>query len=107
MNYPIIKFIFDQPLDQEIAWMFYKNQKFGGSHFWKDRALTLHPSLKKIDQVTKKQQFLNQYIADFYTSHTDECEQLSKGIVNNFKCVENDYFSLVDRVFKGYPWPRK
>ncbi|MDP3997790.1 MAG: hypothetical protein U1C49_01590 [Candidatus Andersenbacteria bacterium] len=107
MKYPIINFKFDQSLDQDVAWMFYNNQEFGGTHFWSERALVYHPVLQNMDRVKGPKKFLNQYIADFYSSHANELKLLGDDIVEGFQQVQDSYFSLVDKIFKGYPWPRK
>lgn len=107
MEYPIINFKFDRSLDQDVAWMFYNNQKFGGIDFWRERALPHHPTFNKINEFSNPQQFINQYVSAFYIAHANELERLGGEIIKNFQQIKNDYFSLANKVFKGYPWPQK
>lgn len=87
--------------------MFFNNQEFGGTHFWKERALAHHTTLKKMDKAVNPKQFLDRYIVDFCKSHATELKHLGAKTVTSCQQVENDYFSLVDQIFKGYPWPRE
>jgi len=107
MKYPIIKFIFDQELDQNLAWDFYSNPEFGGCDFWQERAVAHHPKLKKIDLSKNPKEFLNKYISEFYVTHADEIQNLSKKTTQNFNKKQDDFFLAVTRIFKNHPWPKK
>jgi hypothetical protein len=87
-----------------MAWMFYNNKEFGGTHFWQGGALLNHPALQEMDEVDDQKCFLNLYISDYYGTHADEMKSLSEKIVNDFKKAKSDYFVLVEKVFKGHPW---
>lgn len=107
MKQPIIKLKFDQKLDKDKAWDFYSNQEFGGCDFWKERALKYHPKLIEIELHKNPKKFLREYITNFYNTHNDEIQTLSSDTIK-YLCQEQDnFFSKVDKIFKGYPWPRK
>ena len=105
MNYPTIKLQFDQKLDQDMAWFFYNNQKFGGCDFWKGRALKHHPLLDNIESSGNKKKYLNNYIDEYYLTHAKEIKLLSNKIKEYLEEQEK-YFIAVDKIFKGYPWPK-
>lgn len=107
MNYPVIKFIFDRKLDQDLAWEFYSRPKFGGCDFWKERALVHHPNLAHIDSAKNEKEFLNKYISEFYAIHAGEIQDLGKNTVKYFHQKQADFFSVVTRIFEKHPWPKK
>lgn len=107
MKYPVIKFIFDQKLDQDLAWEFYSRPKFGGCDFWKERALAHHPNLAHIDSAKNEKEFLNKHISEFYSSHSDEMEKLSQKTANYLNQTQDDFLKIVDKIFNHHPWPKK
>ncbi len=107
MKQPIIKLKFNQKLDRELAWEFYSNPEFGGCNFWKERALKYHPKLIKIKSTKNPKEFLNKYIIDFYKSNDEEIKTLSKNTIK-YLCQEQDnFFLIVNKLFKGHPWSKK
>ncbi|MFH1049231.1 MAG: hypothetical protein V1732_06245, partial [Patescibacteria group bacterium] len=107
MKQPIIKLKFDQKLDQIKAWDFYSSPNFGGCNFWKERALEHHPKLIKIKSVKNQKKFLNDYISDFYKSNDREIKALSKNTIKYLNQEQDNFFLIVDKLFKGHSWPRK
>lgn len=107
MKYPVIKFIFDQKLDHDLAWKFYSRPKFGGCDFWKERALAHHPKLANIGSSKNPKKFLNKYISEFYSFHSDEMEKLSQKTANYLNQTQDDFFKIVDKIFNHHPWPKK
>ena len=107
MKQPIIKLRFDQKLDQELAWNFYFNKEFGGCNFWQERALKHHPKLFEIESVKSPKVFLNKYILDFYKSNDKEIKTLAKNTTEYLNQEQNKFFLIIDKLFKGHPWPRK
>jgi len=107
MKQPIIKLKFDQKLDQELAWSFYSDQEFGGCNFWKERALKHHLKLIEVKSAKNPKKFLNEYISDFYKSNDKEIRTLSKNAIKYLGQEQDKFFLKVDKLFKGYPWPRK
>lgn len=107
MKRPIIKLKFDRKLDQVKAWDFYLSPNFGGCDFWKERALKHHPKLIEIKSAENPKKFLNKYIINFYKSNNDEIKSLSENTVKYVNQEQDKFFLLVDKLFKGYPWPRK
>ncbi len=107
MKYPVIKFIFDQKLDQDLAWEFYSRPKFGGRDFWKERALVHHPNLARMDSAKNPKEFLNRYISEFYSSRSDEIKKLSKKTTQHFNKKQVDFFLAATHIFKNHPWPKK
>ncbi len=107
MKQPIIKLKFNQKLDQELAWNFYSNQEFGGCNFWKERAVKYHPKLTEIKSVKNPKVFLNKYILDFYGSSGREIKILSENTIKYLSQEQDKFFLIVDKLFKGHPWPRK
>ncbi|MEK7078311.1 MAG: hypothetical protein AAB911_01955 [Patescibacteria group bacterium] len=106
MRYPVIKFIFDQKLDRDLAWEFYSRPKFGGCDFWKERALAHHPKLSRVGSAKNPKEFLNKYISEFYSSHSDEMKKLSQKTANYLNQTQNDFFKIIDKIFDYHPWPR-
>ncbi|MFA5169449.1 MAG: hypothetical protein WC420_01700 [Candidatus Paceibacterota bacterium] len=107
MEHPTIKLQFDQKLDQDLAWDFYNNQKFGGCDFWKERALRYHPLLINIESSEDKRKYLDNYISEYYISHKDEIKSLCNKTIEYLKQEQEKYFLLVDKIFKNYPWPKE
>ena len=107
MKQPIIELKFDQKLDQDKAWDFYSDSKFGGCDFWKERALKYHPKLTEIKSAKNPKEFLNEYVADFYKSNNEEIKTLSNNTVKYLRQEQDDFFLKTDKIFKGYSWPRK
>ena len=107
MKQPIIELKFDQKLDQDKAWDFYSNPEFGGCNFWKERALKYHSKLIEIESHKNPKKFLYEYISDFYNSNNNEIQTLSKNTIKYLRAEQNNFFSKVDKIFKGHPWPRK
>lgn len=107
MNKPIIRLHFDQKLDQDLAWEFYNNQVIGGCNFWKERAIKYHPSLINIESVKNKREHLDKYISEYYLSHKNEVQLLSNKTIKYLKEKQEKYFLLIDKIFKGYPWPKE
>ncbi|MBU3925307.1 hypothetical protein KJ854_05235 [Patescibacteria group bacterium] len=107
MKQPIIKLKFNQKLDQELAWSFYSNQEFGGCNFWEERALKHHPKLIEIRSAKNQKNFLYKYIINFYKSNNGEIKALSKNTIEYLNQEQDKFFLVVDKLFKGHPWPRK
>lgn len=107
MTPPTIKLKFDQKLDQELAWSFYSHPEFGGCNFWDERALKHHPKLVKIKSAKNQKKFLNKYIIDFYKSNDREIKTLSVNTIKYLNQEQDKFFLIVDKIFKGHPWPRK
>ncbi len=106
MSNSVIKLKFNQKLDQELAWEFFNHQEIGGCNFWQERALRHHPKLLEIKAVKNAKVFLNKYIVEFYNSHFDELEKLSKKTSVYLDKSQNDFFYVVDKIFNNYPWPK-
>lgn len=106
MNYPIINFTFNKKLEQDMALEFFNNPNHGGNDFWQERAVKHHPMLKEANEVSNPKEFLNKYVLEYYEKHKEEIESLGEEIHKNFKDKENEYFQLVSKIFKGYPWPK-
>jgi hypothetical protein len=107
MIYPTIELQFDEKLDQDLAWEFYTHQEHGGCNFWLGRAIKYHPSLLNIDSIKDKKKYLDDYISEYYISHEVEIKSLSEKTAEYLKEKQEEYFLLVDKIFKGYPWPKK
>lgn len=107
MKQPIIKLKFNQKLDQVKAWDFYSKSDFGGCDFWKERALKHHPKLIEIKSAKNPKKFLNGYIIDFYKSKDREIKTLSENTIKYLNQEQDKFFLLVDKLFKGHPWPKK
>ena len=107
MKYPVIKFIFDQKLDRDLAWEFYQQPKFGGCDFWRERALAHHPKLSRMDSAKNPKEFLNRYISGFYATHASEIQNLGKNAAQRFHQKQGSFFLVVDRIFKKHSWPKK
>ena len=102
MKQPIIKLKFNQKLDQELAWEFYFNSKFGGCNFWEERALKYHSKLVEIKLTKNLKKFLNKYITDLYKFNDEKIKTLSE---NTAKYLNQDKFFLtVDKLFKAPIW---
>jgi len=107
MSNPTIQLKFDKKLDQDMAWDFYSGPEFGGCDFWKERALSHHPNLLKIDLAKNPKIFLDKYISEFYISHADEMKKYSQKTSIYLKESQNDFFKIVDDIFNQHPWPKK
>lgn len=108
MQNPIIKLRFDEKLDRAIAWDFYNRQNIGGCDFWKERALKYHPTLINIESTKKsKKEYLNNYISEYYISHSREMKSIAIKTDACLRKKEKNYFSVVNKIFNNYPWPRK
>jgi hypothetical protein len=107
MSNPTIQLKFDQKLDQDLAWDFYSNPNFGGCNFWEERALAHHPKLSEIELVKNPKKILKQYILEFYNSNFDEIKKLSQKTPQYLNQSQNNFFLIVDKIFKHYPWPKK
>lgn len=107
MPNPLIKLKFDQELDQDMAWSFYSNPKFGGCNFWEERALAHHPKL--LDMVSSKdhKKFLNNYIDHYYKSNSKELKDLGLMTSEYLNQSEDEFFKIIDDLFKQHPWPKK
>jgi len=107
MTNPLIKLKFDQELDQDMAWDFYSNPEFGGTNFWEERAIAHHPKL--LDMVSSKdhEKFLNNYIDHYYKSNTKELKELSLMTSEYLNQSEDEFFKIIDDLFKQHPWPKK
>lgn len=106
MNHPKIKLAFNEKLDQDMAWYFFNNQKFGGCDFWKSRALKHHPMLSEIESAEDKKQYLDNYISNFYSANIEQIKLLSNKAGEYIKEKQEEYFLLVDKIFNNYPWPK-
>lgn len=107
MMQPIIKLKFDQKLDQVKAWDFYSDSNFGGCDFWKERALKHHPKLIEIKSARNPKKFLNRYILDFYKANDREIKALSENTIKYLNQEQDNFFLIVDKLFKEHSWPRK
>ncbi|MDD4439712.1 MAG: hypothetical protein PHS04_17020 [Tissierellia bacterium] len=107
MKQPKILLKFDQRLEQEIAWNFYSHPEFGGCDFWTERALKHHPELSEIKSADNPQEFLNEYISKYYSSHQEEIKNLSKKTEGFLRQEEDNFFSTVNRIFQEHPWPKE
>lgn len=106
MQYPIVNLKFNKKLDQEIAWEFYCNQKIGGCDFWEERAMRHHSELFQVALSKNPNKFLKTYISNFYRIHDAEIQKLAENTAKYFYEKQDDYFSIVGKIFGGYPWPR-
>jgi len=107
MNYyPIVNFILNQKLEQDLALEFYNNPKHGGSDFWQERAIIYHTKLKKIEDAKNTREFLKKYVSEYYATNKKEIKFLGDEIRRNFKNKRNAYFLLVSKIFAKYPWPK-
>jgi len=106
MPNPTIQLKFDQKLDQKQAWDFYSEPEFGGCNFWKERALAHHPKLSEIKTAKNPKKFLNEYIAEFYRSHSEEIKKHSKKTSKYLNETQDGLFKIVDKIF-NHPWPKK
>lgn len=107
MKQPIIKLKFDQKLDQKLAWSFYSHPEFGGCNFWKERALKHHLELVDIKSAKNQKKFLYDYIKNFYKFNDREIKILSENTIEYLSQKQDKFFLIVDKLFKGYPWPKK
>jgi hypothetical protein len=103
MKHPVVIFEFNQLADQNIAWLV-RNES---THSCFEKSLEHHSALKKMDKDNDPKQFLFHYISEFYSSHDSEIKQLSKETVANFQQVQKEFFLCVDKIFKGYHWPKE
>jgi len=106
MQHPIVKLKFNKKLDQKMAWEFYCNQKIGGCDFWQARALKYHSELSQIALAKNPKSFLKTYISDFYEIHNAEIQKLAENTTKYFYEKQDAYFSTVNKIFSGYPWPK-
>lgn len=107
MKQPKITLKFDQQLDQEIAWNFYNCPEFGGCNFWEERVLKHHPGLSEIKSANNSKKFLDEYIFKYYSSHQEEIQNLSRKTESFLRQEEDNFFSTVDKIFQGHPWPKE
>jgi len=93
-------------MDQDLAWEFYHNPEISGCNFWKERALSYHPNLLKIDLAENPKDFLFEYISEYYKSNSEEIRKLSKKTKTYLDQSQESFFEIVDRIFRKYPWPK-
>jgi len=105
MLYPKIQLKFNIDLDKQMAFEFYNNPRVGGCNFWKERVLKYHPKLSKTNSFKNSKIFLNNYIDDFYHSHSSEIKKLSKKTSIYINKSQKKFFRVVDKVFNDYKWP--
>jgi len=106
MKYPKIIIKIDQKMDQDLAWEFYRNPEIGGCNFWKERALSYHSNLSKMNSIKNPKDFLFKYISKYYKSNSEEIKKLRKKTIAYLSQSQEDFFKIVDKIFKKYPWPR-
>jgi len=107
MQNPAIHLTFDKKLDQRVAWDFFNNPKHGGCDFWKERALAHHTKLLEIKSAKNPKKFLNEYISEFYRSHSEEIKKHSKKTSSYLNQTQDDFFKIIDKIFNHRTWPKK
>lgn len=97
MPYPNITFKLNKELDQKMANAFW-DKKAGGVVFF-ELIKKNHPKLEKKEQI-------DQYISSFYQKHNQIIIQKKVLIEKEWRIKEKDFFTIINKIFKNYPWPK-
>lgn len=106
--YPKIKFKIDLRVDTKNAVDFIK---YNRSKQYKHFALWFLPEelryiLDKKISVSEKNKIIKDYTKKTYKDEKEEIAVGAKKVEDDWLRIEEKYFGLVDKIFKGYSWPR-
>jgi hypothetical protein len=62
--------------------------------------------LSKNFSEKERNKIIKEYTKHIYKIRKDEIEKSLKNTIKDWQKVEKRYFQLVDKIFKGHPWPK-
>jgi len=110
-KFPKIVFKIDCNLDIKVLDALFKkrNSKLGKQSLkW---AIEPHPPLKKVLEdkhipIPYQQKLITFYVLGFYQKNLRKINSQTIEVKRTWENVKIKYFEFLDRIFKGYPWPK-
>ena len=105
MKNPKIKFIIDVNQDIKNYILF---NKYSGDRSFPKMFLPkeLHYILKGGFSEKKKEKIVKEYVKHNFSLHKKEITQNTERTKKRWKVAEKNYFKLINKIFKNYPWPK-
>lgn len=85
---------------------FYNNPTYAGANFWNNGALKHHSELEDMEFVSKKKDFLLNYINRYYKQQKNRIEERKKEIEALYDKTHHQFFKETCKIFGDYPWPK-
>lgn len=93
----------ERDIDNAIGFLKYeKNKQFLSWFFYGEAAFILDPSFT----ARKRNNIVRKYVRDVHAKYKKEIRAGLLAAKRDWKQIEESYFSLVEKVFKGHPWPK-
>lgn len=105
-NHPKLQFKLNKTLDKKMCLAFFKI-KAGGVDFGRS-IITLHPTLKKASRlnIEEKRSFISEYVDSFYLKYGSVLNTCLRKFSAEWQGVEEQFYFEVNKIFKGYLWPK-
>lgn len=105
-NYPRLRFQINKELDKKVC-LDFLNFEAGGIDFGAG-IMKLHSALKKTGElnIEEKESFISTYIDLFYQKSGKKLTKTLKEYKTEWSSIEDNFYINIDKIFKGYPWPK-
>jgi len=109
-KYPKLKFNIDSNKEIEIYFSFLRDGKYRNlDREMKWAFYNPHPKLKILKNKnlsrSKRKKIIQDYVNNYYKKHLSEIRDNTLLIEKQWMKLERKFFTLVDKIFKNYPWP--
>lgn len=103
---PKVLLVIDQERDIDNAIGFLKYEKDEQFLGWFFRDESAHILDKSFTTTRKRNDAIRKYVRDTHAGRKKEIRAGLLAAKRDWKQIEEDYFSLVGKIFKGHPWPK-
>ncbi len=106
MKNPKVKFVIDVNKDIENYILFNKYSTEGPKFLKMFLPKELHYILTDGLSEKKKEKIVEEYVRHNFSLYEKEITQNTEKIKKRWKAVGENYFKLINKIFKNHPWPK-